>query len=147
MLCNKLNKSCVHIDSRVMCFANKQWRYSMGSGVNRHGHAHDAWRWFVLRRPGAQQTVVSMIGLSFLAFALASLQWVLFGYSLSFGSDISGIIGGLDFLALSGVGLGEAPLAANLPHLVYVAFQLVFAAVTLAILTLPWLKGFASAPS
>ena len=81
------------------------------------------------------KTVVSMIGLSFLAFALASLQWVLFGYSLSFGSDISGIIGGLDFLALSGVGLGEAPLAANLPHLVYVAFQLVFAAVTLAILT------------
>ena len=64
-----------------------------------------------------------------------ALQWVLFGYSLSFGSDISGIIGGLDFLALSGVGLGEAPLAGNLPHLLYVAFQLVFAAVTLAILT------------
>ncbi|MDD1751349.1 MAG: ammonium transporter [Methanothrix sp.] len=81
------------------------------------------------------KTVVSMIGLSFLAFALASIQWVLFGYSLSFGSDISGIIGGLDYFALSGVGLGEAPLAANLPHLLYVAFQLVFAAVTLAILT------------
>jgi Amt family ammonium transporter len=60
---------------------------------------------------------------------------VLFGYSLSFGSDISGIIGGLDYFALGGVGLGEAPLAGNLPHLIYVAFQLVFAAVTLAILT------------
>lgn len=81
------------------------------------------------------KTVVSMIGLSFLAFAIASLQWVLFGYSLSFGSDISGVIGGLNYLALSGIGLGEAPLAGNIPHLLYVAFQLVFAAVTLAILT------------
>lgn len=81
------------------------------------------------------KTVVSMIGLSFLAFALASVQWVLFGYSLAFGSDISGYIGGLNFLGLGGVGMGEAPLANNIPHLVYMAFQLVFAAVTLAILT------------
>ncbi len=81
------------------------------------------------------KTVVSMIGLSFLAFAIASIQWVLFGYSLSFGSDISGVIGGLNYMALNGIGLGEAPLASNIPHLLYVAFQLVFAAVTLAILT------------
>jgi len=81
------------------------------------------------------KTVVSMIGLSFLAFALASIQWVLFGYSLAFGSDVSGFIGGLNFFGLSGVGMGEAPLANNIPHLIYMAFQLVFAAVTLAILT------------
>lgn len=81
------------------------------------------------------KTVVSMIGLSFLAFALASVQWVLFGYSLSFGSDISGFIGGLNFLGLSGVGMDSAPLAGTIPHLVYMMFQLVFAAVTLAILT------------
>lgn len=82
-----------------------------------------------------KKTVVSMIGLSFLAFALASLQWVFLGYSLSFGQDIGGAIGALDYLALNGIGLGEAPLAGNLPHLLYVAFQMVFAAVTLAILT------------
>jgi len=81
------------------------------------------------------KTVVSMIGLSFLAFAIASIQWVLFGYSLSFGSDISGFLGGLNYALLSGVDLGAAPLAGNIPHLIYVAFQLVFAAVTLAILT------------
>jgi ammonium transporter, Amt family len=81
------------------------------------------------------KTVVSMIGLSFLAFALVSVQWVLFGYSLSFGSDVSGFIGGLNFLGLNGVGMGDAPLANNIPHLVYMMFQLVFAAVTLAILT------------
>ncbi len=82
-----------------------------------------------------RKTVVSMIGLSFLVFALASIQCVLFGYSLSFGSDVAGIIGGMDYFALSDVGLGDAPLASNLSHLIYVAFQLVFAVVTLAILT------------
>jgi Amt family ammonium transporter len=76
-----------------------------------------------------------MIGLSFLAFALASIQWVLFGYSLAFGTDINGIVGGLNYVGLSGVGIGSAPLAGNIPHLIYMAFQLVFAAVTLAILT------------
>jgi Amt family ammonium transporter len=81
------------------------------------------------------KTVVSMIGLSFLAFALASIQWVLFGYSLAFGTDISGFIGGLNYVGLSGVGVDSAPLAGNIPHLIYMAFQLVFAAVTLAILT------------
>ncbi len=81
------------------------------------------------------KTVVSMIGLSFLAFALVSVQWVLFGYSLSFGSDIMGLIGGLNYFALNGIGSGEAPLAPNIPALIYMAFQLVFAAVTLAILT------------
>jgi Amt family ammonium transporter len=81
------------------------------------------------------KTVISMIGLSFLAFALASIQWVLFGYSLAFGSDVSGFVGGMNFIGLNGVGLSEAPLANNIPHLIYMAFQLVFAAVTLAILT------------
>lgn len=81
------------------------------------------------------KTVVSMIGLSFLAFALASIQWVLLGYSLSFGTDISGFIGGLEFAGLHGVGIDPAPLAGNIPHFLYVAFQLTFAAVTLAILT------------
>jgi len=81
------------------------------------------------------KTVVSMIGLSFLAFALASTQWVLFGYSLAFGTDFNGFIGGLNYVGLSGVGIESAPLAGNIPHLIYMAFQLVFAAVTLAILT------------
>ncbi len=81
------------------------------------------------------KTVVSMIGLSFLALALASIQWVLFGYSLAFGTDVAGILGGLNYMLMNGVGLGEAPLAPNIPALAYAAFQLVFAAVTLAILT------------
>ena len=43
--------------------------------------------------------------------------------------------GGLNYVGLSGVGVDSAPLAGNIPHLIYMAFQLVFAAVTLAILT------------
>ena len=81
------------------------------------------------------KTVVSMIGLSFLALALVSIQWVLFGYSLAFGTDVAGILGGFNYMLMNGVGLGEAPLAPNIPALAYAAFQLVFAAVTLAILT------------
>jgi Amt family ammonium transporter len=49
--------------------------------------------------------------------------------------DVSGIVGGFNYMAMNGVGLGEAPLAPNIPALAYAAFQLVFAAVTLAILT------------
>ncbi|MFP4557909.1 MAG: ammonium transporter [Archaeoglobaceae archaeon] len=77
--------------------------------------------------------VISMIGLSFVAFALVSVQWVLFGYSLAFGSDIGGFIGNLDFWGLRGVGMGSETL--TIPDLLFMVFQLVFAAITLAILT------------
>jgi Amt family ammonium transporter len=80
-----------------------------------------------------KKDVVSMIGLSFLALALVSVQWVLVGYSLSFGTDVAGFIGGLDFLGLRGVGMdaGEG----TIPGLLFMAFQLVFAGITLAIIT------------
>jgi Amt family ammonium transporter len=78
-----------------------------------------------------RKNIISMIFLSFIAFALVSLQWVLGGYSFAFGSDIFGVIGGLDYLALQGVGMnGE-----GIPDLLFMVFQLVFAAIALAILT------------
>ena len=45
-----------------------------------------------------RKNIVSMITLSLIAFALVSVQWVLFGYSLAFGTDINGIIGDLNFV-------------------------------------------------
>ena len=51
-----------------------------------------------------KKNIISMIAMSFIAFAIVSIQWVLFGYSLSFGTDIGGFIGGLDYLGLQGVG-------------------------------------------
>ncbi len=85
-----------------------------------------------------RKNLVSMITLSLVAFALVSLQWVLFGYSLVFGHDIGGLIGGLDFLGLSGVGQNAAVIVGTeltVPSLAYMVFQLVFATVTLAIVT------------
>lgn len=78
-----------------------------------------------------------MVALSFIVFALVSIQWVLFGYSLSFGPDVGGFIGNLDFIGLNGVGMeaGEA----GYPPLLFVVFQLVFAAIAMAIIA----SGFA----
>lgn len=80
-----------------------------------------------------KKDVVSMIGLSFLALALVSVQWVLAGYSLSFGTDVAGFVGGLDFLGLRGVGMDAGD--GTIPGLLFMAFQLMFAGITLAIIT------------
>lgn len=81
-----------------------------------------------------KKNVISMIALSFIVFAMVSIQWVLLGYSLAFGSDISGFIGNLNFLGLHGVGLNPSGNS-TIPALLFMVFQLVFATVTLAILT------------
>ncbi len=80
-----------------------------------------------------KKNFINMIALSFIALALVTIQWVLFGYSLAFGHDIGGLIGGLDFLGLQGVGTNAG--VAGYPPLLYVAFQMVFAAVAMAIVT------------
>lgn len=85
-----------------------------------------------------RKNLVSMITLSLVAFAIVSIQWVLFGYSLAFGPDVNGIIGGLDYIGLHGIGMEEATVAGvtlSVPALMYMAFQLVFATVALAIVT------------
>ncbi|HDS45557.1 MAG TPA: ammonium transporter [Methanomicrobia archaeon] len=81
-----------------------------------------------------KKNVIAMLTLSFVALALISIQWVLVGYSLSFGSDIAGFIGNLEYLGLRNVGM-ETTGALTVPHLAFMAFQLAFAVVTLAILT------------
>jgi Amt family ammonium transporter len=80
-----------------------------------------------------RKNVISMVALAFLCYALVSVQWVFCGYSLAFGPDISGFIGGLDFLGLSGIGMDASNLP--IPDILFAAFQMVFAALTLAILT------------
>lgn len=79
------------------------------------------------------KNVVSMIALSFLALVLVSVQWVLVGYSLAFRSNIAGFIGNLGYVGLNGVGMGCGDL--TIPQLAFMAFQLAFAVITLAILT------------
>lgn len=80
-----------------------------------------------------RKNVLSMIFLSFTAFALVSIQWILLGYTLSFGSDIFSFIGSLDYIGLKGAGINAS--GDSIPLLAFAMFQLTFAAVTLAILT------------
>lgn len=86
-----------------------------------------------------RKNFISMITLSFVAFALVSIQWVLIGYSLAFGPDVGGFIGNLQNLGLNGVGMEPGPYSTAIPGLLYMVFQLVFATVTMAIVT----SGFA----
>ncbi|MCK4847250.1 MAG: ammonium transporter, partial [Deltaproteobacteria bacterium] len=79
-----------------------------------------------------RKNVLSTMMHSFFIMCLITIQWVLFGYSLSFGTDIGGLIGGLTFVGLNGVGT-EA--FGTIPHLVFMAFQGMFAAITVALIT------------
>jgi ammonium transporter, Amt family len=80
-----------------------------------------------------KKNFISMVILSFIAFALVSIQWVLFGYSLAFGPDVGGVIGNLDFVGLNGVSMVTGDAAYS--PLLFMIFQLTFAAVTIAIVT------------
>jgi Amt family ammonium transporter len=83
-----------------------------------------------------RKNVLGTIMHSFIAIALVSLQWILFGYSLSFGPDIKGLIGNLSWAGLNGVGLApNADYAPTIPHLLFMAYQMMFAAITPALIS------------
>ncbi len=73
---------------------------------------------------------------SFAAIGVITLVWIFWGYSLSFGTDINGLIGGFDFLGMAGVGMEpHESLATNLPHMVFMIFQCMFAIITPALIS------------
>jgi len=73
---------------------------------------------------------------SFILIAVITLEWILWGYSLSFGPDIGGIIGGLDWFGLIGVGQTPHPVyASTVPHQVFMIYQCMFAVITPALIT------------
>ncbi len=83
-----------------------------------------------------KKNILSTLNLMFIIMGLISLQWVLFGYSFSFGKDILGLIGGIDFLGFNGVGAEpNADYAATIPHLAFAGFQMMFAIITPALIT------------
>ena len=72
-----------------------------------------------------QKNALGTLMQSFVVLALISIQWVLWGYSLAFGPDKGGIIGGLDWLGLRGVGAAPNPdYAATIPHQAFMLFQM-----------------------
>ena len=72
---------------------------------------------------------------SFLVLCVVSVVWALWGYSLAFAPDKGGVIGGLDWILLSGVGAAPHPVyAPTVPHVSFMIFQLLFAAFTPALI-------------
>lgn len=82
-----------------------------------------------------QKNVLATLMQSFIIMALISIQWILWGYSLAFGPDKGGLIGGLEWIGLRGVGLEPGPYSDTVPHQAYMLFQLMFAIITPALIT------------
>ena len=82
------------------------------------------------------KNVLGTIMHSFIAIALVSIQWILFGYSLSFGPDVNGFIGNLSWAGLGNVGLTpNADYAPTVPHLAFMVYQMMFAVITPALIS------------
>jgi Amt family ammonium transporter len=83
-----------------------------------------------------KKNILSTLNLSFIIIALISIQWILFGYSFSFGADHWGLVGGLDYVGFAGVGaLPNPQYATTIPHMAFAAFQMMFAIITPALIT------------
>jgi Amt family ammonium transporter len=83
-----------------------------------------------------RKNVLSTIMMSFMILGLVGVLWVVYGYTLGFGNDIGGFIGGLNFLGLNNVGQEPSSVyATTVPHLAYMIFQAMFAIITVALIT------------
>jgi Amt family ammonium transporter len=82
------------------------------------------------------KNVLGTIMQSVMILSVVSLLWILFGYSLAFGPDKGGVIGGLEWVGLSGVGSEPHPVyGPTIPHQAFMLFQLMFAAIAPALIT------------
>ena len=83
-----------------------------------------------------RKNVLSVMMQSFFLLCLISVQWVLFGYSLSFGPDFHHFIGGLQWFGMHNVWLDPNPdYSSTIPHLLFALFQMMFAVITPALIT------------
>jgi Amt family ammonium transporter len=82
-----------------------------------------------------RKNVLSVLMQCFFLVCLITMQWVVFGYSISFGPDIKGFIGSLDWSMLNHVGAEpNADYAGTIPHSVFMLFQMMFAIITPALI-------------
>ena len=82
----------------------------------------------------SERNVVSTVMHSFVSLIIVSIVWVLWGYTLSYGTSIGGFIGGLDYLGMKGVD-GAAYDGLTIPHYLFAALQIVYVAITVAIIS------------
>ncbi len=82
------------------------------------------------------KNVLSTIMMSFISLGVISILWALYGYSLAFGTDWGGVIGGLDYIGLRNVGQEPSLVyATTVPHQAFMIFQMMFAVITVALIT------------
>ncbi|MFO7860927.1 MAG: ammonium transporter [Desulfosalsimonas sp.] len=77
------------------------------------------------------KNLLNTLAMTFVAYCLASVIWVVWGYSLAFGPSVGKIVGGLDYLFLAGI--GPESISGTIPTLVFVVFQMTFAAITVSL--------------
>ena len=85
----------------------------------------------LVRRKNVVNTIMACVAI----MGLSVVMWTLFGYSLSFGGNYGGVIGDFRWFGLNGVGMETGPYADTIPHLVFCAFQMMFAMITPALIT------------
>lgn len=85
----------------------------------------------LVRRKNVCNTMMACVAI----MGLSVLLWTMFGYSLSFGSNHAGIIRDFRWAFLNDVGWEAGPYADTIPHLVFAAFQMMFAMITPALIT------------
>ncbi|MBV6340582.1 ammonium transporter [Candidatus Magnetobacterium casensis] len=85
----------------------------------------------MVRRKNVLGTMIQ----GFAILSVVSVIWVLWGYTLAFGPDIGGVIGGLNWFMLNGISEESAQRAGTVPHLIFAMYQGMFAAITPAIIT------------
>lgn len=82
-----------------------------------------------------KKNMLSVLMQCFVVICLITLQWILFGYSLSFGPDVKGLIGNFSWFGLKGVGFDPNPdYAATIPHRLFMIYQMMFAIITPALI-------------
>ncbi len=78
-----------------------------------------------------RKDTLNTMAMSFVTYCIVSILWVVYGYTLVFGTDIKGIIGGTEKLMLAGVEFNS--LSGTIPEYIFVVFQMTFAAITVAL--------------
>jgi Amt family ammonium transporter len=83
-----------------------------------------------------KKNIISTMMMSFAILGIVAILWVLYGYSLGFGNDLGGFIGGSSYLGLHNVGQTPSTVyATTVPHLAFMIYQAMFAIITVALWT------------
>ncbi len=77
------------------------------------------------------KNLLNTFAMTFVAYCLGAVVWVMWGYTLAFGPDVAGVVGSFKYLFLSGIGPGD--VSDTIPTLTFVMFQMTFAGITVAI--------------